>query len=267
MGSQVMPGLLESEVFRGAGFQHAFFTRHGGVSRGPFATLNFSISVGDEPQHVEENLRRAVLALGIEPNQMYFLSQVHGSRVHAVSGTEAPKRVVELRGDALTTATPGVACAVRSADCVPVLLADQRTGRVAAAHAGWRGVARGVVVAAVQDLLAHGCRVADLLAAIGPHISVAAFEVSDEVATELSARVPGIDAVVRKPGKKPHVDLRKLVRAQLTSLGVGDAAIDDVHGCTASDPDLFFSYRRDGAVSGRHLSAVVARGPDRAWRK
>jgi hypothetical protein len=104
--------------------------------------------------------------------------------------------------------------------------------------------------------------VTDLLAAIGPHISVAAFEVSEDVAGELSSAVPGVDAVVRKRGAKPHVDLRKLVRAQLLGQGFSGTAVDDVQGCTVSDPDLFFSYRRDGAVSGRHLSAVVARGPD-----
>jgi len=171
--------------------------------------------------------------------------------------------VIERRGDAVSSASAGVGCAVRTADCVPVLIADQRTGRVAAAHAGWRGVVRGIVTSTVKSLLQQGCQVKDLLAAVGPHISVTAFEVSEDVAHELSQAVPDVDAVVRKPGAKPHVDLRKLVRAQLVAQGLENAAVDDVHGCTVSDPELFFSYRRDGAVSGRHLSAVVARGPDR----
>jgi YfiH family protein len=145
---------------------------------------------------------------------------------------------------------------------VPVLIADQRSGRVAAAHAGWRGVVRGIVRVTVGSLLKQGSQVKDLLAAVGPHISVAAFEVSEEVALELASAAPGVGAVVRNPGAKPRVDLRRLVRAQLTSLGFAEAAVDDVQGCTVSDADLFFSYRRDGAASGRHLSAVVARGAD-----
>jgi copper oxidase (laccase) domain-containing protein len=114
----------------------------------------------------------------------------------------------------------------------------------------------------VQLLSRVGCRIPDLIAAIGPHISVARFEVSEEVALELSGVVPGLQVVERGHGPKPHVNLRRLVRAQLITLGLTSAAIDDVLGCTVGDDVAFFSYRRDGRVSGRHLSAIVARAPE-----
>lgn len=251
---------LQSHLFRGAGFSHAFFTRRGGVSEGPFESLNFSISVGDAADRVEENLQRAALALGVSRPRLYFASQVHGTDVYEVMGGSHPERVVEERADVVMSAIAGVASAVRTADCVPVLFADERSGMVAAAHAGWRGLVRGVLASAVQRLLERGCRVDELLVAVGPHISVEAFEVSPEVAWELQEATPGRNVVRQQPGRRPHCDLRAVAHAQLVDLGVSAARLDDVHGCTVGQPHDFFSYRRDGQRSGRLLSAVVARG-------
>ena len=254
---------LSSELLTREGFRHAFFTREGGASRGPFESLSFSESVGDEPEHVRENLARAAGELGVEPASIYYLSQVHGSIVHRLRGGELRLEVARMEGDALVSNVPGLACGVRSADCVPVLLADLRSGAVAAAHAGWRGCVAGVVESALGALRGLAGAQAEVVAAIGPHISLRAFEVSDEVAAELQAASP--DPVVdRSFGAKPHVDLRRLVRAKLRAQGLGDARIDDVLGCTLSEPELFFSFRRDGARSGRHLSAIVPRAP-RTW--
>jgi len=133
------------------------------------------------------------------------------------------------------------------------------SGAVAAVHAGWRGVVADVVGAAVAALRAGAPGEPDLVAAIGPHISAAAFEVGEDVATALGAVAPEVPAVRRSPGGRPCVDLRALVRAELVRAGVPTAAIDDVAGCTFSEPDRFFSFRRDGAHSGRHLAAIVAR--------
>lgn len=250
---------LQSALFRGAGFSHAFFTRLGGVSTGPFESLNFSVSVGDAPDNVCENLSRAAQSLGISSLQLYFASQVHGTHVEELRGGEATEEVVQRQADALLSGRPGVACAVRSADCVPVLFADARSGRVAAAHAGWRGLVRGVLGTAVDALVKRGSRSNELLVAIGPHISVGAFEVSPEVAAEIQAAAPGVPVVSHAFGSRPHCDLRRVARAQLRALGVPETQIDDVPGCTLTDPQRFFSYRRDGKTSGRHLSAVVAR--------
>src|SRR3954469_25950316 len=175
---------LESRMLREAGFRHAFFTRNGGVSEGAYRSLSFSIAAGDDPDHVTQNLQRAAFALGVEPSRVHFLSQVHGSMSHTLSGSETQADVIRVEGDALVSRAPGLACGVRSADCVPVLLADRKSGAVAAAHAGWRGAAGGVVSSAVAALRALAPN-PDLLAAIGPHISLAAFEVSEDVAQTL----------------------------------------------------------------------------------
>lgn len=248
---------LESALLREAGFRHAFFTRHGGVSTGPYASLSFSIAAGDEPNNVRQNLERAGAALGVTGARIHFLSQVHGRAVHTLRGTEDQAELISVEGDALVSKAPGLACAVRSADCVPILIADRRSGAVGAAHAGWRGAVQGVVTEAVTALRALAPD-ADLIAAIGPHISAAAFEVSDDVA-ETILRASLDPNIVDRSRAKPHVDLRRMLRAELGSLGLANDAIDDVHGCTVLEPERFFSFRRDGKASGRHLSAIVPR--------
>ncbi|MES1177798.1 MAG: peptidoglycan editing factor PgeF [Myxococcales bacterium] len=248
---------LESRLLREAGFRHAFFTRNGGVSKGAYRSLSFSIAAGDDPEHVTQNLERAALALGVESARIHFLSQVHGRVTHTLSGSESQVDLISVEGDALASHASGLACGVRSADCVPVLLADRKSGAVAAAHAGWRGAVNGVVSSAVATLRSLAPS-PDLIAAIGPHISLAAFEVSEDVAQTLlkAARDPEI---VDRTRAKPHVDLRRMLRAELTGLGLAESSIDDVWGCTVLDPARFFSFRRDGKASGRHLSAIVPR--------
>src|SRR5690606_25924231 len=167
------------------------FTRHGGVSEGPFASLNFSSASGDEPRNVAENLRRGARGLQVDPSKVYFLEQVHGVDVHVLTGDEDREDVLRTRGDALVSQRPGIACGVRTADCVPVLLACPTTGWVGAVHAGWRGAVAGIVGRTVEVLRQKGAR-GPLLAAIGPHISVNAFEVSEDVAEAIQAAAPGV---------------------------------------------------------------------------
>ncbi len=237
-----------------AGFRHAFFTRNGGVSEGPYASLSFSLAAGDHPAHVAENLRRASRVLGVDDGKILYLSQVHGKEVRRLVPTDSLERTLLREGDACFSDAPGLACGVRVADCVPILVGDQRTGAVAAIHAGWRGAVLGVVGEAVEALVQIGSRAADLVAAIGPHISLEAFEIGEEVARELEAAGCRIDRV---RFDKPHADLRGLVAAELHRAGVSD--VDHVEGCTLSDPARFFSYRRDGKESGRHLAAIAVR--------
>ncbi len=247
---------LTSPLLAGAGFRHGFFTRHGGVSTGAYASLNFSVTAGDTAANVHENLARAAQALGASSERLHFLSQVHGRAVVQVDAASLSERSRVLEGDALATIARDVACAVRTADCVPVLLADKRSGAVAAAHAGWRGAVQGIVSATVSVLRELAGDRAEILAAIGPHISLAAFEVSPEVAAEILAA--SLDPrIVDRSRPKPHVDLRRMLHAELRHAGVQQ--IDDVHGCTLSEPERFFSYRLGGKASGRHLSAIVAR--------
>lgn len=255
------PEFVTSQLLLREGFRHAFFTRRGGVSRSPFDSLNFSRRVGDSQASVEANLHRAAEALGVPLGRLYFLSQVHGTEVVQLSGSEDRDEVVHRTGDATVSTSQGVACGVRVADCVPVLVGDRQTGAVCAIHSGWQGTALGVVCAAVTALRKLIGGEGDLVAAIGPHIERCCFEIGEDVAERLAACAPfETEVIVREDERKPHADLRRIVRSQLRALGLDDLAIDDVHGCTKCDADRFFSYRRDKERSGRHLAAIVTRG-------
>lgn len=255
------------------GFQHAFFTRRGGVSLPPYDTLSFSVAGGDDPLAVLENRRRAARALGVRERALHYLSQVHGTEAQVLTPTDDPDEVVRRVGDITVSSSPGVACGVRSADCVPVLLADRVTGSVAAVHSGWKGTLARASVIGVERLRAIIDGRSDIIAAIGPCISVCCFEVGDDVASLLcQASSAGASALShgratesarRRTGRvepTPRIDLRKIVRAQLIECGIAEESIEDVEGCTVCSPELFHSYRRDGERSGRMLSAIAPRG-------
>lgn len=250
-----MAVVLQSRLLRERGVVHAFSTREGGVSVGPFASLNVAVGPGDEATAVAENLRRFCAVLGVP--HVYQTSQVHGSELQLVRAGDDPRALLQREADALTACSPGIAVGVRVADCVPVLVHDVFTGEVAAIHAGWRGVAGGVVSAAIAHLALRPASAVGLVAAIGPCIGVEAFEVGEEVVEAIELAAPAAGVVRRDLGPKPHVDLRRAVRAQLRALGLSDEAIEDVPGCTFSEPTRFFSFRRDGARSGRLLAAIV----------
>lgn len=246
---------LQSPLLSKAGFAHAFFTRQGGVSEGVFESLNFGLNYGDTPQHVQENLRRVAATLHVAAERIYFLSQVHGVHAVTVDSSLAQQQVRALQGDIVLTGEEGTGAAIRTADCVPVLIGCRTTRLVAACHSGWQGCVRGAAPAAVQAMRAHGAR--DLVAAIGPHISLDAFEVGSDVAAQLLDASPD-KGIVQMRGDKPHVDLRRMVRAQLRDAQLSDDAIDDVYGCTVGEPERYFSYRRDKNPSGRMLSVIVS---------
>jgi len=199
---------------------------------------------------------RLARAAGVE--RVVTLRQVHGSAVCVIrDGSSLP--AVPPEADVLVSNAVDVAIAVRAADCVPILMADPATGAVAAVHAGWRGVVAGVIGAAVSSLRVRAAAPPELIAAIGPHISSSAFEVAPEVAREIADACGDASVVDRSRGARPFVDLRRAVRRGLIEAGMSDSAVDDVYGCTVGEPERFFSYRRDGQKSGRHLSAIVPR--------
>lgn len=251
--------VLTSTLLASEGFHHTFFSRHGGVSQAPYATMNVSLSVGDATDAVGQNLEIAAKSLGISIEKLFTLSQIHGTKVQVVTAGDRRERVCGLQGDALIAYDPGVACGVLTADCVPILLADRRSGAVGAVHAGWRGAVAGVVRSTVDALRSSLSGTPSLIAAVGPHISVAAFEIGEEVAALMEAAAPGVDVVSRTSGSKPHGDLSRLISWQLTQLGVEQ--VERIPGCTFHEPERFFSFRRDGARSGRHLSAICVREP------
>ncbi|MEM7233023.1 MAG: peptidoglycan editing factor PgeF [Planctomycetota bacterium] len=226
-------------------------TRAGGVSEGEYSSLNLGAHVDDDPPRVDENRRRFVADAGA-PAAPDWLDQVHGD--HVVCAAELPS----LRGgddegrprkaDAVYTRTPGVVCAVMTADCLPVLFASADGLQVAAAHAGWRGLAAGVLERTVDRFEAG----AEIHAWLGPAIGPQAFEVSQDV-LEAFRDVPGSERSFRPRGDRFLADLYELARLRLRRAGVSSISGGD--RCTFSEPEEFFSYRRDGPC-GRMASAV-----------
>lgn len=248
--------VLKSKLLAERGVRHGFSTRIGGVSVGPFATLNAAVAPGDEPDAVAENLRRFAGALAVDAERLFQVSQVHGAEVRVIAPEDERLSVVEERADGLVTWDARSAVGIRVADCVPVLVHDQRQNGVAALHAGWRGIVSGVVQVGVSHLARRAVTPAGMVAAIGPCIGPCCFEVGEEVADALLMAVPD-DAIVDRSRSKPHVDLRLAVRRQLNALGIVDEHIEDVPGCTRCDAERFFSHRRDGARSGRLIAAIA----------
>ena len=256
--SGVVPGLVE----RGAvplivpdwpaprSVQAVVTTRLGGVSTGPYASFNLGDHVGDDPAAVIANRRLLAEALAL-PAVPHWLRQVHGTHVMRVSGMVTTE---PLEADGAWTDEIGVVCTVGTADCLPVLFCDLAGTHVAAAHAGWRGLAAGVLEATVAALDVAPDR---LLAWMGPAIGATAFEVGPEVREAfLRIDVAAAAAFRPGPGDRWRADLTLLARQRLNRLGVN--GVWGGQWCTASDPDRFFSYRRDG-VTGR-MATLIWRG-------
>nr|HET7859500.1 peptidoglycan editing factor PgeF [Caldimonas sp.] len=234
-------------------------TRSGGVSRGRYEAMNVGVAVGDDADDVAANRRLLADATGASP---VWLRQVHGTRVVRVAAADAAPDAPVHEGDGVVTTVPGVACVVQAADCLPVLLAAPGGRAVGAAHAGWRGLARGVVEAAVDAVAAAaGCAPVELAAWLGACIGPDAFEVGGDVLDAFAvARVDPTLATPRfraKGGGKWLADLGGLARDRLVRAGVRE--VSGGEWCTASDAARFFSYRRDG-VTGRMAAAIWIAG-------
>jgi hypothetical protein len=251
--------LLSAELLGAPGVPHAFTTRAGGISAPPLDTLNLGRGVGDAPEAVLENRRRALGALGRVPDDHVEATQVHGREVAAVDA--AHRGQVIAGADGLTSADPAVLLAVHCADCVPILLADPRRRAVAAVHTGWRGLAAGAALAAVTAMReAFGSRPGDLVAAIGPSIGPCCYEIDTRVVERLRDW-PWRDAVLAPSGRQEHwmLDLWEANRRQLADAGVPVTSIAVAGLCTSHHPALFFSARRDGRT-GR-MAAMIAPPP------
>jgi len=222
-------------------------TRAGGVSAPPFDTFNLGDHVGDDPAAVAANRARLAAAIGLGPDRVVWMNQVHGDHVEVVDG---PRDAPLADTDALVTRTPRLALAVVSADCVPVLLADARAGVVGAVHAGRVGARDGVVARAVEAMVAEGAHEQDISVLLGPAVSGRNYEVPAAMADEVEAVLPGSRATSSKG--TPALDLRAGIACQLKTLGVG--AIDVDPRCTVDEAGLF-SHRR-GAPTGRLASVV-----------
>ena len=222
-------------------------TRAGGVSAPPYGTFNLGDHVGDDPAAVAANRARLASSIGLAEDHVVWMNQVHGTRVEVVDG---PRTDPFDDTDALVTATPGLALAVVTADCVPVLMADARAGVIGAAHAGRVGAANGVVLRTLEAMLALGAHAADISVLLGPAVSGPNYEVPQQMADDVEARLPGSRTTTERG--TPALDLRAGIARQLIDAGV--SAIDIDPRCTVADEKLF-SHRR-GAPTGRLASLV-----------
>ena len=230
------------------GLRHTVLTRIGGVSHGPYATLNLGHTVGDEPAAVEENHRRALALLGLEPGQVVSPWQVHGASVGIVGREHIGAICPET--DALLTTTPGVPLMMRFGDCTPVLLCDPVQRVAGMAHAGWRGIVAGVIEASVQTMTEElGSDVKDIWAGIGPTIGPCCYEVGADVAQEVSDACPSEAEVIRRVNGRVHADLPGAAEAQLRAEGV--ERIEQAGLCTSCRVDEFFSHRAEDGETGR----------------
>lgn len=221
-------------------------TRRGGVSSGAYASLNLGYGSGDDPAAVAENRRRLYRALGIDTPPVW-LRQVHGA-----GAVDAATLAEPVEADACFSREPGRVCVVQTADCLPVLLCDYAGTVVAAAHAGWRGLVRGVLPATVRAMERPP---AELMAWLGPAIGPDAFEVGPEVRDAFLELDAGNSGCFRPGvGDRWLADIHALARRQLQALGI--TAVYGGGRCTVSEPDRFFSYRRDGRLSGRLATLI-----------
>lgn len=236
--------------------RHGFFGRKGGSSLGEFAENNMSIAVGDEPRAVDINRSSAAEATGFRRNQLFLLKQVHSNRVHRLSAYPTDEGPIEA--DAMVTRQPLLALGILTADCTPILLADERARVIGAAHAGWRGAVDGIVGNTVAAMVELGADPANIVAAIGPTISGANYEVGPHFMDDfVKLRPDGWRHFSTHNGGRAHFDLPGFVAAELDRAGV--ATIERVGGCTYGDSNRYFSHRyatHQGGRTGRQIAII-----------
>jgi YfiH family protein len=257
-----------SPLLERLGVPHAFSTRRGGVSHGPFESLNLGNPTGaglqDSAEHLADNYQRLHDAIGVAQRQRCWVHQVHGERVAVVRNAQAFESGDDA--DALLCDDPRRVVAVRTADCVPILAASDDGAVVAAIHAGWRGVVAGVVPAAVGALCRQwGIKPARLTLAVGPCIGADAYEVGADVLEQFVCDFPATAAgaeapIQRRVGDRGLLDLRRAVHRQLLASGIPAHQIDETDRCTYLHADEFFSHRRDNGITGRMAAIIGPRG-------
>lgn len=221
---------------------HAFFTRKGGVSPAPFSSLNFGGS-DDAPENIAENRKRALLAAGMDPENVARLNQVHGNVVcMAQPGNQT--------GDALVTNEKGLTLAIGAADCYPLLFHDAKHNSIGAAHAGWKGTLARIAKNTIEAMEKLGAERKEIHVAIGPGISGKNYEVSEEVIEQF--RAAGFPSSCWEGRKLDLLEANKFV---LRESGIAEENIWALGRCTTEDD--FFSYRRDKGVTGRMWATIM----------
>jgi YfiH family protein len=245
------------------GLRHGFSTRHSGIRDGSAQTLNLGYTTGDSTGGIDRNIRLFLSALNLPENSLVTLHQIHSKRIHIIK--EMPDLLNiqgnALQGDALVTAAEGISVAVKTGDCLPVLIADPDNGAVAAVHSGWRGTLQQIASETVLKMRnVFRCDPARLLVAVGPGIRSCCYEVGSEVSLLFEDMYPGKNISVEASGRpgKFLLDMPKALEIQLHAAGVLPENIHDLGICTCCNTDTFFSYRAEGKLSGR-MMAVIGR--------
>jgi YfiH family protein len=241
------------------GVRHAFFTRTGGVSEGPYASLNGGVGSDDVPAHVAENRARMAAAVGVACDRFLTAYQIHSPEVVIA---ERPWDVnARPKADAIVTKVTGLGIGVSTADCGPILLADAEAGVIGAAHAGWRGALSGVAEATIAAMEHCGAERSRTVAALGPMIRQTNYEVGPEFVAQFRKADAANERFFKAGARSGHAlfDLAGYIAARVAAAGIG--RIEDIGGCTYGDPQQFFSYRRSvhraEADYGRHISAIA----------
>jgi len=252
------PPFLTSSLLEGPGAAHGFFSRMGGVSSAPFASLNTGLGTDDHADDVAENRRRCADALGVSARHLLTCYQIHSPDVITVS---APWKSTPANADGLVTNTPGLALGVLAADCMPWLFIDPEANIIGAAHGGWRGALAGVLENTIAAMARLGAEPQRIKAGLGPCLHQPNFEVGLDLLETFSAKYPQ-SVQFFAPGvtdEKRQLDLAGFGAWRLRESGVQE--IDDLKICTLVSPDRYFSYRavkRDGGNDyGRNLSAIA----------
>ena len=242
-----------------SGVRHAFFTRAGGVSGGVYASLNAGAGSNDDQRLVAENRARMAAAMGVAPDRLLSVYQIHSADV-VVAERPWPAEA-RPRADAIVTRVPGLAICASTADCGPVLLADAEAGVIGAAHAGWRGALVGVTDATIAAMERLGAARTRIVAAIGPMIRQPNYEVGPDLVAAFRAADPANARFFTPAPREGHFlfDLAGYLAARLVRAGI--AAVEDVGACTYADADRFYSFRRmthrGEPDYGRHLNAIA----------
>jgi YfiH family protein len=241
------------------GIRHAFFTREGGVSTGLYASLNGGVGSRDDAAYVAENRKRMADALGVAPASLLTAHQIHSPTVVVADAPWATD--ARPRADAIVTRRPGLAVAVSTADCGPILFADPTARVVGAAHAGWRGALAGVAEATIAAMERLGAKRGDIHAALGPIIRQDSYEVGSDLIARFAAEDAETERFFRPAARSGHFmfDLPGYIGARLAGAGVRH--IEDLGLCTYADPTRFFSFRRSAHRGetdyGRHVNAIA----------
>jgi YfiH family protein len=241
------------------GLTHAIFSRKGGVSVPPFESLNLSLSVGDRPAAVQENLERICRVVGINPQDTASCHLVHGADILTV--THQNKRPVMGYADGLITRESDIFLFMRFADCTPLIFFDPNQQAIGVSHAGWRGTMQDVAGATVRAMVSEfGCLTGDILAAIGPSIGPCCYEVGPEVINAASTVLDDPGTLLKRNGKDGHAhfDLWEANRRQLAAAGI--TSVIGMNLCTACHTDDFFSHRAENGKTGRFGMIIGLRG-------